>query len=179
MLVDVHCHLTFDAFKKDLDVVIARAKKNNVVSILCSGVDPKTNREVLELSKKYDIVNSSLGIYPLDAVGLGHSDNVITQRDRGSFDVNKELKFIEENKDKIIAVGEIGLDKSPEGDCKIEEQKKVFVKCIQLAKKINKPIVIHTRKAEKECLDVLEEQGAKNVVLHCFTGNLKLVKRAE
>lgn len=64
MIVDVHAHLTFDQFKKDLDQVIERAKKAGVISIICSGVDPKTNREVLELSKKYEIIKASLGIYP-------------------------------------------------------------------------------------------------------------------
>ncbi len=177
MLIDVHCHLTFDQFKKDLDQVIERARQVGVVSILCSGVDPQTNKDVLELSKKYEIVKASLGIYPLDAVGLGHYDDV--PRENRDFDVDNELEFIKKNKDNILAIGEIGLDKSPEGDCKLEEQKEVFWKCIKLAQQIKKPIVVHTRKAEKECIEILEAAGLKNVVLHCFTGNLKLVKKAE
>ncbi len=177
MIVDVHAHLTFDQFKKDLDQVIERAKKAGVISIICSGVDPKTNREVLELSKKYEIIKASLGIYPLDAVGLGHYDDV--PRENREFDVDSELEFIKKNKDKIIAIGEIGLDKSPKEDCKLKEQGEVFWKCIKLAEQIKKPIVVHTRKAEKECIDILENSKLKNVVLHCFTGNLKLVKRAE
>ena len=61
----------------------------------------------------------------------------------------------------------------------MEEQKEVFKKTIRLAEEIKKPLVVHTRKAEKECLDILEEMKAKNVVLHCFMGNMKLVERAE
>lgn len=177
MLIDVHCHLSFDSFKEDLDQVIERAKKSGMTAILCSGVDHKTNREVLELSKKYEIVKASLGIYPLDAVGLGHYDN--TPRERKKFDVDAEIEFIRKNKDKIMAIGEVGLDKSPEGDCKLEEQIKVFRKTISLAQEIKKPLVVHTRKAEKECIGILEEMKANNVVLHCFTGNMKLVERAE
>ncbi|HLC86386.1 MAG TPA: TatD family hydrolase [Candidatus Nanoarchaeia archaeon] len=177
MLVDVHCHLSFPHFEKDLDKVIERAKIAGMTAILCSGVDPETNREALELSKKYEIVKASLGIYPLDAVGLGHYDD--TPRERKEFDVDSEIEFIRKNKNKIIAIGEVGLDKSPEGDCKLEEQIKVFKKTIALAHEIKKPLVVHTRKAEKECIDVLEEMKAKNVVLHCFTGNMKLVERAE
>src|SRR3989344_5507425 len=177
MIVDVHSHLSFDQFSKDLDQVIERAKQAGVVSILCSGVDHESNVKVLELSKKYKIIKASLGIYPLDAVGLGHYDGI--PRDARIIDVNEEIKFIRKNKDQIIAIGEIGLDKSPEVDCKLEEQKEVFWKAIKLAEEIKKPIVIHTRKAEAECLEILESSKLKNVVLHCFTGNLKLVKKAE
>ncbi len=132
--------------------------------------------KVLELSKKYEIIKASLGIYPLDAVGLGNYDD--TPRETRKLDVDEEIKFIKKNKDKIIAIGEIGLDKSPE-EPKLEEQKEVFWKCIRLAEQIKKPIVIHTRKAEQECIEILESSKIKNVVLHCFTGNLKLVKKAE
>jgi len=177
MIVDVHAHLSFPQFSKDLDEVLERAKKVGVISILCSGVDHESNVAVLELSKKYSLIKASLGIYPLDAVGLGHYDDV--KREIKKFDVDAEIEFIRKNKDKIIAIGEIGLDKSPEGDCKLEEQKEVFWKCIKLAEEIKKPIVVHTRKAEKECLEILEQSKFKKVVLHCFTGNLKLVKKAE
>lgn len=174
MIIDVHCHLTFPQFEKDLDEVITRCKENGVVSIICSGVDHISNVKVLELSKKYKIIKASLGVYPLDAVGIADDVNVGPRK----VNVDEEIKFIKENKDKIIAIGEIGLDKSPE-EPKLKEQEEIFIKMIKLAKEINKPIVVHTRKAEKECLDILEKEGAKNVVLHCFMGNLKLVKRAE
>jgi TatD DNase family protein len=177
MLVDVHTHLTFKDFDKDLNEVIERAKKAGVVAILSSGVDHETNVQVLDLAKKYEIIKPSLGIYPLDAVGLGHYDGV--HRDIKPFDVDAEIEFIKKNKDKITAIGEIGLDKSPTVDPKLKEQEEVFWKAIKLAQQIKKPIVVHTRKAEKECLDILESSGYKRVDLHCFTGNLKLVKRAE
>ncbi|MBS3152427.1 TatD family hydrolase [Candidatus Woesearchaeota archaeon] len=177
MLVDVHAHLTFEQFSKDLEQVIERARKTGVVSILCSGVDHESNVKVLELSKKYNIIKASLGIYPLDAVGLGHYDDV--PREAREIDVDAEIEFIRKNKENILAIGEIGLDKSPEGDCKLEEQKDVFWKSIKLAEEIRKPIVVHTRKAEVECIEILESSKTKNVVLHCFTGNLKLVKKAE
>ncbi len=177
MLVDVHAHLQFDQFEKNLDEVIKRAKEARVVAILCSGVDHESNVKALELSKKYDIIKASLGIYPLDAVGLGHYDDV--PRENRILNVDTEIEFITKNKEKIIAIGEIGLDKSPEGDCKFEEQKKVFWRCIELAEKIKKPIVVHTRKAEKECLEILESSKLKRVDLHCFTGNMKLIKKAE
>lgn len=177
MIVDIHAHLTFSQFSKDIDEVIKRAKQAGVVAILCSGVDHDSNIKVLEFSNKYDIVKASLGIYPLDAVGLGHYDDV--PRETRDFDVDAEIENIKKNKDSILAIGEVGLDKSPEGNCKFEQQKEIFWRVIKLAEEIKKPIVVHTRKAEKECIEILESSKLKNVVLHCFTGNLKLVKKAE
>ena len=142
-----------------------------------SGVDQESNEKVLELSRKYEIIKASLGIYPLDAVGLGHYDDV--PRENREFDVDAALKFIEKNKKECFAIGEVGLDYSPEGNFKEKEQKEVFWKVINLAEKLRKPLIVHTRKAEKDCLDILESSKLKNVVLHCFTGNLKLVKIAE
>ena len=177
MLIDVHSHLQFKNFENDIDEVIKRAQNSGFHTIICSGVDHETNVKALELSKKYKIVKASLGIYPLDAVGLGHYDD--TNRSVVSMDVDSELKFIEKNKDNIIAIGEIGLDYSPKVDPKEKEQKEVLWKCIGLAEKIKKPIVVHTRKAEKDCIEILESSKLKNVILHCFTGNMKLVKKAE
>lgn len=176
MLVDVHSHLMFEDFNSDLDKVIERARKANLSYIICSGVNHSTNLKALNLAKKYDIIKASLGIYPLDAVGLCHSDDVV--RGVEELNVDEEIKFIKKNKDNIIAIGEVGLDASPENP-KLEEQKEVLWKIIKLAEDIKKPLVVHTRKAERECIEILESSKLKNVVLHCFTGNLKLVKKAE
>ncbi len=177
MLVDTHSHLMFPQFENDLDEVIERAKKAGIKYILCSGVNHSTNIKALELADKYDIIYPSLGIYPLDAVGIGHSDDV-PNREVEKLNVGEEIEFIKRNKDKILAIGEVGLDKLPENP-KLEQQKEVFWKVISLAEKINKPIVVHTRKAEADCIEMLESSKLKNVVLHCFTGKLKLVKKAE
>lgn len=162
MLVDVHAHLDSKCFSKNLDQVIERAKQANVSIIINNGLDHKTNLKTLELSKKYKIIKPALGIYP---------EYVFRT------DVEKEIKFIEENKDNIIAIGEIGLDKSKETD--FELQKQVFIKLIELAKKLDMPVIVHSRKAEKEVIDILESTKIKKVVLHAFHGNLKLVKRAQ
>ena len=175
MIVDVHCHLN-DKRYQNIEEVIERARDAGVSVIINSGVDHISNSETLALQKRYPLVKASLGIYPLDAVGLGWHDDV--QKREGKIDVPKELEFIEQHKDEIIAIGEVGLDASPEGECRLEDQKKVFRKTIELAQKIKKPLIVHTRKAEKDCIDILEEMQAKKVVLHCFTGNLKLVDRA-
>jgi TatD DNase family protein len=169
MLVDVHCHLDFKGLKERLDEVIENAKKAGIKSIITSGIDPKTNRLALEYAKKYDIVNASFGLYPIDALEReGHISE--------AFDVDEELKFLEENKGDFICIGEIGLDLHSGKD--IEKQKKDFIKVLKIAKKLDKPVIIHSRKAELETLEILEKYEMKKVIMHCFTAKKSLIKRA-
>jgi len=169
MLVDVHCHLDFEGIKERIDEVISNAKKAGVKSIITSGVNPATNRLVLKLASKYDIVNASFGIYPVDAL---NREGFPTE----NFDLDKELKFLEKNKDKFICIGEVGLDLHNGKD--LEAQKKVLIKVLKTAKKLDKPVLIHSRKAEEHALDILESLDMKKVIMHCFCGKKSLVKRA-
>ena len=92
------------------------------------------------------------------------------------FDVDKELKWIEKNKDFCVAIGEIGLDyKIIPGTEDL--QKEVFVKALRLAKKIDKTVVIHSRKAEADVIKVMEKEGMKRVMMHCFQGKKSLIKK--
>jgi|TARA_B100002003_G_scaffold250789_1_gene291548 TatD DNase family protein len=169
MLIDVHCHLDFKGLRERMDEVVANAEKVGVKAIITSGINPETNRLALEYASKYDIVKASFGLYPIDA--LEREDSSFKP-----FDVDDELKFLKENKDKFICVGEVGLDLHSGKD--IDRQKEIFKKVLELAKKLDKPVLIHSRKAESEALDMLEEVGVKKVVMHCFTAKKSLVKRA-
>lgn len=169
MLVDIHAHLDlYD--RKEIDGVIKRAKKANVKYILTSGLNLETNKISLELSKKYDIVYPSLGIYPPDALQR-------ETKQKKDFDLDKEIDFIKKNRNNFLSIGEIGLDylKDPNK----EFQKKVFNEILTLAEKLNKPVIIHSRKAEKDCIDILEGFKLKKIVMHCFNGNFKLIKRIQ
>jgi len=177
MLVDCHAHLDHLKYLNDLDKVIDRCRENNVV-VISSGINKESNRKVLEISEKYkDVVKASLGIYPFDAVGI-QADEEYLGRKPVKFDADLELEFIKKNKNKIVSIGECGLDMSI-NDCKIEEQKKVFLKAIELSEKIKKPLIVHSRKAEVECVEMLESCKHKNIVMHFFSGNMKLVKKIE
>lgn len=160
MLIDVHCHLDFPDFT-DLDKVIERAKKAGVVSIISNGVNQESNRAVLEIAKKYEIVKPALGFYP---------DEAVKQDDDA---VNKEIEFISEQKP--VAIGEVGLDnyrvQNP------ERQKEVFKRFIHLAEKMNLPIIVHARKAEQEAVELLQSYKLKKVIMHCFSGSLQLAKK--
>jgi len=176
MLVDVHCHLTHEKLKNRIPELIKNAKEKGVSAIITSGVNVPTNREVLELTKKYDIIKCSLGLYPIDLLGI-QTDEVGLTRQTQKFDLDKELKFIEENKNKILAVGECGLDFHWDKEHH-DEQKRNFEKIVNFVKKLNKPIIIHSRKAEIECVEILEKSGIKNVLLHMFEGRKNLIKKA-
>jgi TatD DNase family protein len=182
-LVDVHCHLEGERFEKDINEVIKRAEDAGVVLIVNSGVNPETNRLALELSKENKIVKPSFGIYPIDALIHKFKDlNDDYPRKIEAFDYKEELKWIEENKESCVAIGEVGLDfKVIEKAKNVEEVKKeqikIFEDIIGFAKKINKPLVVHSRGAEVEVVETLEKHGVKNVIIHSFNGNKKLIKR--
>jgi TatD DNase family protein len=179
--VDVHCHINHEKLKDKLDEVLARAKEKDVAEIILSGVNPAGNKEVLALSEKYPMIKASLGMYPIDILGLG-SDEVGLPEHKGKIDLDKEFEFIKENLDKVISIGEIGMDfhwASKEDT--LEKQKANFRKIIRFAKEIKKPIVIHSRKAELECIEVLKEEIQNNeifIVQHCFSGKKRLIKEA-
>jgi len=161
-LVDVHCHLESEKFKDDLDSVIDNFKKSGGEFVVNSGTDLIRNKETLELSEKYDCVRCSFGMYPV-----------------GEHDVDSDLKWIEDHADVCVAIGEIGLDfDNDERRADKEAQEKLFRKMLGLAKKLDKTVVIHSRKAELEAIEIMEELGMKNVIMHCFCGKKSLIKRA-
>jgi len=167
LLVDVHAHLDLKEFGSDLDEVMNRAEKAGVKVIINNGLSPESNRKTLELSKKYEILKPALGLYPDDTIKL-------TQEQ-----IRDEINFIKRNKDKIIAIGEVGLDyKYSKKKQEQELQKEIFLKIINLSQKINKPLIIHSRKAESDVINMLENSDAKKAILHCFSGKLKLIKKA-
>ncbi len=167
-LVDVHAHLDFPEFE-DLKPFISRAEEAGVKKIIANGVNPKSNRKVLELSKKYDLVNPALGLYPDDIYTFSLEE------------LNQEINWIKKNKP--VAFGEVGLDHKfladeKKIDWKKSLQKQIFQRFIEISEKTKKPLIIHSRKAEKEVLDMLDSSNVKNPILHCFMGKKKLVKRA-
>jgi TatD DNase family protein len=168
ILVDVHAHLDFPEIEKELDAIVERARAAGVRAIITNSVAPESMRRTLEIAKKYDIVKAALGLYPPDAL----------QRESGKKNRNsvEELDFIEQNKDDIIAIGECGLDYYNGKDK--ETQIELFRKQIEIAKKLDKPIIVHSRKAEEDAVRILEESGYKKVVMHCFCGKKPLIEKA-
>ncbi|MBU4069635.1 MAG: TatD family hydrolase [Nanoarchaeota archaeon] len=162
VFIDVHSHLDIC---RDVDKIIQNARKLNVKVILACGVNSKTNREVLKLSKKYPEVKACLGIYPIDALKISNEK------------INSEIEFIRKNKSKIVAISEIGLDLKQAPEKTFLKQKKNLLKFIELSQKLDVPLIVHSRKAEQQTIELLESSNYKKIIMHCFSGKLKLVKR--
>lgn len=178
MLIDVHCHLDHHFFKQDLDQVIEKAKKAGVVRIITSGIDRHTCEVALKLAKKYDIVRAALGRYPEDALDReGYYEN---NPDAFPTTIDEDLEFMRKHKDDFVAIGECGLDMY--NGKHLEKQIVVFKKLIELSIELNKPIIIHSRKAEREVIEILETYKGRinpeKVILHCFSGRKSLIKIA-
>ncbi|MFW5991497.1 MAG: TatD family hydrolase [Candidatus Nanoarchaeia archaeon] len=166
MYIDLHCHLDI---LEDIPLVIENARKAGLKKIVTTGICKDSNRKALKLAKEHDIVEASVGVYPWDALEFEKGEPL-------EFDIDEEIEFIRENKDRVIAIGEIGLDYkngSPDNG-----QKKQFRKLLQLAKELDKPVIIHSRKAEEDAIQILEEEKMRKVVMHCFSGKKRLMKRA-
>lgn len=133
-----------------------------------NSLNPVSIIKSIEISERHKgIVKLALGLFPVDALKL--SDNEIT----------KWIRFIEERKDRIVAIGEVGLDHHWVKDKDEQErQKKIFWQFISLSEKIKKPLIVHSRESEKDAFDMLRSSKAK-AVFHCFNGPLQLAKKAE
>jgi len=164
-MIDTHCHLVYE--NADPEPAISRARQILDAIITCGYPrDYEKNIEIVE--KHREFVFLTLGLHPVD------------NKDMSSEEVDKYLDFVRSKKDSILAVGEIGLDYHwfPEKD---SEQGKMFVesfsKCLELAKQLGKPVVLHTRKAEQDCFDMVVSHGIKHAVFHCYAGNMTLARQ--
>ncbi len=163
MFVDVHAHLTHEAFSQDLPDVIKKAKENNVL-IVCAGSGIVDNQSVLRISRKYGNVYASLGLYPWDAVSLSEGE------------IDFCIDNIRKNAENIVCIGEIGLDHHwGKGKEDLAKQEWVFNKLLDLSIEINKPVLIHCRKAEQDVLEVLRTFEGKTII-HCYTGPQSLAQ---
>ena len=158
-MIDTHCHLGKDDYE-DVSLVI-RNMENNIMIV--SGVDDNTNLEVLDLCHQYSNVYGTIGIHPTE----------ISSCDEGS------LRLLEKYllDDKIVGIGEIGLDYHY-GDEMKELQKYYFEEQLKLAKKYHKTVVIHCRDAVLDTLEILDKMDVKDlkIVFHCYSSSVEVAK---
>lgn len=164
-VIDSHCHLDFKHFDKDRDAVINRAREAGVLMMINSGVDLATNKKSLELAKKNDFIRATLGLSPNSVEGLSSSN------------LQPMLDFIKENASHAVGIGEAGLDYYR---CKDEVERKrqvqIFQNVIDLTSSLDLPLVIHSRDAEQEALNMVKDLD--KVVFHCYSGSLNTMKEA-
>lgn len=163
-LVDSHCHINLLDKQFSSDDVIYQAKKNGVEHMLCVSIDLESVSEIISLAKENDMISASVGVHP--NVTLANED--IT---------NELLELGEDNK--VVAIGETGLDyfRSEGG---LDWQRDRFRLHINVAKELNKPLIIHNRSATEDVFRILKEEGADKVggVMHCFVEDFETAKAA-
>lgn len=162
-IFDTHAHYDDEAFKEDKETLFQEMLQNGVEYITNIGCSMPTSRCIVEMVKWYDFLYGTVGVHPEDVATLTEADM-------------QELSELSKNA-KIVAIGEIGLDYHYEGLDK-ELQKKWFIRQLELAKEENLPVVIHSRDAAKDTLDIMkaEHNGATNGVIHCFSYGVEMAK---
>ncbi len=155
MLIDTHCHLSSDDYENLAEII-----SNMDGIMIASGCDDKSNKEVLELVKKYKNVYGTLGIHPEEIDSI----------------TSESFKIIEDNinNEKIVAIGEIGLDYYWVKDNK-EKQQEVFERQLKLASKYNKRVVVHSREAIQDTYDILKKYNVIGTI-HCFNSSLEMAR---
>ena len=161
MYIDTHCHLSVEDYD-DIDLVIKENRDNKISKIIISGCTKESIIESLELANKYEDIYLTIGYHPSEV-------NTITDED---------LELLEEqikSSDKVVGVGEIGLDYHY-GKEDSELQKKLFRKQMKLAQKLNLPVVIHSRDATLDTINILKEFPQVIGDIHCFSGSVETAK---
>ncbi|MEI5638739.1 MULTISPECIES: TatD family hydrolase [unclassified Pseudoalteromonas] len=166
MIVDSHCHLDrldFDKLGLSLEQVLANARQKQVEHFLCVSVTLEQFPDMLEKISQFDDVSASCGVHPLD------------QKDQLDVDKLRQLAAY----DKVVAVGETGLDYYYAKDTH-QVQQQSFAGHIDIANELQKPLIIHTRDAKADTLDIMRAHNAENCggVLHCFTEDWDMAKQA-
>ena len=166
-LIDSHSHLNDEKFDEDREEQIKKIRESGVSNFITAGYSVESSKKALEIAKKYDFIYTTAGVSPND----------IPQTEEELWKQLAEIeKIVEKNKEKICAIGEIGLDYYWNTDNK-ELQKKAFIEQIKIANKYNLPIVIHTREAVMDTLQILKENKVtKTGVFHCCPQNRELIK---
>ena len=189
MLIDTHAHLYWDSFKEDLDEVIQRALDSGVTTIINVGVDVEKSKEALrQTQEKLDSIPglntySTIGIHPHEALNYAQPGQMSSGRGTNVHEDIAELERIyNSDPEKIVAVGECGLDFSstseePELTSEVFIQKKLFQAQIDLAKKLNLPLIVHCRDdrskdpQNSECWNEVIDMTKNHFgIYHCYSG---------
>lgn len=158
MIIDTHCHI-YKSEMENAEEIIKQSEKKDIQLIL-NGTDPKSNREVLELSGKYENVFAALGYFPFFADEITDEDITL---------LDSQL-----SNDDVIAVGEIGLDYYHTKDNK-DKQKELFEKMLTLAEKHDLPAIVHSRKSMQDTYDILKKHDVVGS-MHCYQGSGEMAR---
>ena len=158
--------LNLEAYNGHLGMLIEQAKRFDVDYILCIGVDLKNAHYIIDIAQQFKNVFASVGVHPSEKLEITEEPSV------------QDLIELADHP-KVIAIGETGLDYYY-NDSGLDIMRERFRRHIRAAIKIKKPLVIHTRKAQIDTITILQEENAEKIrgVMHCFTENLEMAKKA-
>ncbi len=161
MFFDTHAHLDDDRFLDDREAVIKMIKEEGVSLVVNIGASLDSSKDSIALAEKYDFIYAAVGVHPSDTDKMSDADL-------------ETIKRMASN-EKVVAIGEIGLDYYYE-DPDRETQKIWFKKQLELAKKLDMPYIIHDRDAHGDVLEIIREVGYFNGLMHCYSGSAEMAK---
>ncbi len=181
MIFDTHAHYEDESFDEDRGTLLAGMRENNIGRIVNVGSTLKTSEASIELAKQYDDIYASVGIHPSEVTfpikGADEGAMTMDESRRMIPDIMSKLEDMS-SYDKCVAIGEIGLDyywdKEPENHAL---QREWFLAQLELANKVNKPVIVHSREASQETFDILKDAKKRlntSAVVHCYSGSAEM-----
>lgn len=174
-MIDSHCHIEH---MKDAESVLDEAKNKGMKAVVTSSLNVEEAEAAFALQRKYpDFLHVCIGLHPSEIDNFQNiSDSGNSKASREDFEKFPQLEdyidYIMSKKEKLVAIGEVGLDYTwLKDEEKREKSRQIFIQLIELSRELRLPLVIHSREAMRDTLDILKAQGAKDVMLHCFSGN--------
>lgn len=158
-LIDSHAHLTSEEFNEDRLFILRDLSNFSIEAVINPGINLANSKENIKLSKEYPNFFAQVGIHPSDVAEMGEDDLVEIE------------KFAKD----AVAIGEIGLDYYWTIETK-ELQKEVFIKQLEMARRLGKPVVIHNREADQDIIEILSDYTDLKVQIHCFSSDEKTLK---
>ncbi|MDY6912170.1 MAG: TatD family hydrolase [Chloroflexota bacterium] len=163
-LIDTHAHLDE---VQNLETAIEKARESGLIAIVAVGVDYESNYEVLEIAAKYEgFVFPALGCHPQNLGGI-------------MAEIERNFRFIEDNIQKAVAIGEIGLDYHKKVRLRADKdtQKQVFKDVLEMARRFGKPVSVHSRYSWRDCFDLLCQSQIERAVFHWYSGPLSVLRK--
>ncbi len=163
-MIDTHAHVDFECYDSRLEEVLSNAKKEGIEKIIIPGVRAKDYQKIVELIEKHDFLYGAVGVHPSEATEYSEQ-------------VHQQIRELAKHP-KMVAIGEIGLDYYWD-KTNIDKQKEIFKAQIDIAKEVNKPILVHDRDAHEDTFNILKEKNASDVgvVMHCFSGSVEFAQQ--
>ncbi|KAG7465720.1 hypothetical protein MATL_G00156530 [Megalops atlanticus] len=166
--IDCHCHISATEFDNDIEDVIEKSKQVGILGLVAVAEHAGEFEKIIQLSERFpSFVFPCLGVHPVQGVPPE------PQRGAALEDLDAALPLIEKYKDRLLAIGEVGLDFTPRfvsSDKAKDEQREVLIRQAEIAKRLDLPLNVHSRSAGRPTIHLLKEQGVEKALLHAFDG---------